>query len=337
MDLKENIKSSRPEKWTAGVDWFRWKVERMDMVRETLARIAQLQEADIEQASRVRPWSFQGYEGVATDSIRWGKRSGKLIWESSGERAASTMAFMGPSGGYCLRCDLQTTLTFSSSQPHLGTSLMRSSQATTPTLRRSPILRGVSTRTDGLWIGTVGRRTSRSYLRLYDKGVESKLAPKGMMWRVELEAKHSHSRQLCLDHLTSLQNPKFCASYVASSVMRSGLRWPFSELASLPVDVNLGRKQETTAGSLAIWLTHTVRPTIPRLLTVFTVAEVLEMLKLSGVAAPIGRGNVRAEYAEDARRRRADMARDVSVRVPGRRRVDQLGNNGGRSRVQRTP
>jgi hypothetical protein len=146
----------------------------------------------------------------------------------------------------------------------------------------------------------VGRRTSPSYLRIYDKGVESKLAPQGVLWRVEVEAKQSHARQLCLDHWSSLHDPRFCANYVASSVTRLGFRWPFSELASSPVDINLGKKQQTTAGQLAIWLTHTVAPTIPRLLSVFTVAEVLEMLKLSDVAVPIGKGNVQRKRAEDA-------------------------------------
>jgi len=65
-----------------------------------------------------------------------------------------------------------------------------------------------------------------------------------------------------------------------------------SALASSPVDVNLGRKSESTAGTLAVWLSQTVKPTIPRLLTVFSVAEVLEMLGLSDVAVPIGKGNV---------------------------------------------
>jgi hypothetical protein len=297
----ENVK--RPEKWTAGVDWIRWKVDKLGLVRSTLGRIRELQQRDADNASAVKPWRFQGYEGIATDSIRWGKRGGYLLWESSGERAASTMAFMGRCAGYSLRCDLQTTLKFSSAQPSLGTYLMRSSRETIPTHRRSQTRHGVSTATDGLWLGTVGRRTSPSFLRIYDKGIESKSAPQGMMWRVEVEAKNTHSRILCQDHWNSLLDPKFCASYVASSLTRLGLHWPFSELGSSPVDVKLGKKEQTTAGTLAIWLTHTVRPTIPRLLSVFTVAEVLEMLNLSDVAAPTGKGHVLAQPTKDARDR----------------------------------
>lgn len=318
--------ANRPEKWTAGVDWFRWKVDQLGAVRNVLARIRELQQQDVEAASSLKPWKFQGYEGLASDSIRWGKRGGYLLWESSGDRAASTMASMAPSGGYCLRCDLQTTVRFSSSVPHFGTSLIGYSQETTPIPLRSQIQRGVSTQTTGLWLGTVGRRTSPSYLRVYDKGVESKTAPPGVVWRVEVEAKNTHSRKLCQDHLSSLRDPRFCASYVASSVTRLGLRWPFSALASLPVDVKLGKKEQSTAGQLAIWLTHTVRPTIPRMLSVFTVAEILEMLNLSDVAAPIGKANALASKPKNARPRRSNLADHLPIQLPERIRPDELGD-----------
>lgn len=292
MYRKEHASVNRPEKWTGGVDWFRWKINRVAAAPDAMARIRELQEQDKSRASSVKPWRFCGYEGLATDSIRWGQRGGNVLWESSGEKAASTLAFMRPSGGYCLRIDLQTTLRFSRALPGFGTSLLSSLLETSRSTGPSRIRAGVSTATDGLWLGTVGRRTSPSYIRVYDKGVESKLDPQGMLWRIELEAKLSHAKQLCQDHLTSLPNPSFCASYVASSLTRLGLPSLSSALASSPVDVNLGRKSESTAGTLAVWLSQTVKPTIPRLLTVFSVAEVLEMLGLSDVAVPIGKGNV---------------------------------------------
>ncbi len=297
--LTQFVNASRPQKWTGGLDWIRWKVDKLRAVRSVLERIKVLQTEDAQRASAVKPWRFQGYEGVQTDSIRWGKRGGYLLWESSGEVAAATMASMGKSPGYALRIDLQLTLAFSSPQPHFGTSLIGSSQGTLHTQRRSRKLVGLSTRTDGLWLGTVGRRTSPSYLRIYDKGVESSLAPQGRLWRIEVEAKGTHADQLCKDHQDSLTDPKFCANYTTSSLIRSGCSWPFAALAESPVDIRLGRKEETTAGRLAIWLTHSVRPVLPRLLTVFTVAEVLEMLNLSVVAAPTGKVDVIARKPTD--------------------------------------
>jgi hypothetical protein len=143
----------------------------------------------------------------------------------------------------------------------------------------------------------------------------------GKLWRVELEAKYNHAEQLWKDYGSSLNDPSFCARYVASSVRRSGSRWPFEELATSDVDIRLGKKEETTAGRLAVWLAQSVAPVLPRLLTVFSVAEVLEILKLSDVAEPIGKANALASRTANARRERSRMASDVSV---GRLAPDRL-------------
>lgn len=288
-------RSIRPLAWTAGMDWFRFRVDDLGRTREARDRADEIISADARRGSNVKRWTFQGYRGLASESIRYGERGGRLIWETSGERAASTADRMGLSGGLALRIDLQVTLRLSTSLPTFGTYLLPFSARTQTTSLRSRTPVGLSLGTSGLWLGTVGRRTSRSYFRLYDKGVESKLAPRGVLWRLELEAKHEHAAELCRVHYDSLKIPQFSANYTISSWTSSGCFWPYKELVTYPVDSALGVKQETTAGKLAIWITHTVRPVIPRLLSVFTVAEVLTMLGLSDVAAPIGRDNAHPE------------------------------------------
>lgn len=303
----------RPEKWTAGIDYFRWKVDRVCAAGSALARIRELQTEDTQRGSNLTPWKFEGYEGLQTDSIRWGKKGGDLLWESSGKAAHVTLGHMEPSVGYAKRIDLQLTFSLSHALPHYGTSLMQRWTRMIRTSRTPQRLLGVSTRTDGLWLGTVGRRTSKGYLRLYDKGIEQKVAPSGKIWRLELEAKYSHARTLWQDHSTNLQNPRYCASYVQSYLQRSDLCSPCAELDLSPVDMRLGKDESTTVGKLALWIHHTVRPTIPRLLTVFTVAEVLEMLNLSDVAAPTGRDNAHARQLESDRARRRTVAGNLSL------------------------
>jgi len=297
--LKSFETSRRPQKWTAAIDYFRWKVTSMAAVKPIRERLRELQYKDAQRASDIRRWSFEGYKGQASESVRWGERGGELIWESSGSQAASTVASMQPSSGFASRIDVALTFQFSQTLPGFGMSLLDYETRRQTTSHQKQTLFGVSTRTDGLWLGTVGRRTSHSYLRVYDKGIESKMAPRGILWRVELEAKQTHSRRLWADHSSSLNNPSFCASYVASSVRRLGLRWPYEALVPSSIDIRLGKKEETTAGKLAVWLATTVAPTLPRLLTVFSVAEVLEMLKLSDVAAPIAKDNAHVKRTQN--------------------------------------
>jgi hypothetical protein len=281
----------RPQKWTAGVDWFRYRTNDFEDTRPLLHAIRDVQQEDTQKASRLRPWRFQGYDGWQTDTIRYGQRNGRVIWESSGSAAQRTLGLSALCTGSAKRIDLQITLQLCTPLPTFGSSLLRSITQSSISQHRNQIRCGLHTETTGLWLGTVGRRTHRSYLRIYDKGVESRQAVKGKMWRIELEAKHSHAAELWLRNQHRLKDPEFCAAYCVSSLKSSGCSWPYGDLGTDEVDIALGRDQRTTPSRLAGWLINSVAPTIPRLLTVFSVHEVLEMLSLSDVAAPTGKDN----------------------------------------------
>jgi hypothetical protein len=297
-DLRTQVNATRPLKWTAGIDWYRFIVDRLSDIPLARDRADYLQWEDSERASAVKPWKFQGFEGWASDRIRYGIRGGKLLWEASGSQAASTRALMGEFGGYCSRIDLQTTLCLSSGQPEFGTSCLGFKPGTSHPLHSPRTPTGLSVSSSGLWLGTVGRRTCPSYWRLYDKGVEAKCAPKGVMWRLELECKGQHSRSLACRHQKELASPMWCARYLAQRWKSSGYSWPSDSYIGERLEVDLIPKEPTTAARLALWLSHSVSPVVPRLLTVFTVAEVLEMLKLSAVAAPIGKVNAQRGAAK---------------------------------------
>lgn len=293
-NIKQVVSASCPQSWTGGLDWIRVKLDWTKDARPAIHEALTLQDEDRARASNTSRWSFQGYRGWQTDSLRWGQRGGEVLWESSGATAASILARMGKFGGSALRIDLQTTFKLSSGQPQWGTLLIGSPTTTKGPGHTTRTPRGWSLATNGLWLGTAGKRTSPRYIRVYDKGVESKSAPQGTVWRVEVEAKYRHARKLWATYSETLNQPEFCAQYCVQSLTRSGCSWPFGPLSSTPVDVGIGRKESTTPGRLAMWMAQSVAPTIPRLLTVFTVAEVLEILKLSDVAAPIGKVNAHA-------------------------------------------
>jgi len=280
-----------PKEWSGGVDWFRFQTDPFRDTRPLLLAIDAFQRRDVDNASALRPWRFQGYKGWQTASLRWGQREGRVIWESSGERALCMSALTELCTGSCLRIDLQTTLSLSTPQRTFGNSLLRSITRRSSTRRRTPTRLSRLTATSGLWLGTVGTRTSPSYIRIYDKGVESNTAPPGVVWRVEVEAKKSHARELWKTQSPRLTEPAWCAQYCLSSLKSQGCSWPFAPFTTENVVPLLGSASQTTAQSLALWISRSVRPTIPRLLTVFTVAELLMMLGLSDVAGPTGNDN----------------------------------------------
>lgn len=271
---------------TAGIDWFRYRVEDLRQVRSARDVVAGIQQEDVDRGSRRRPWTFQGYEGWITDSIRYGERGGKLLWETSGGVAPFTWTRMPLSGGTATRIDLQQTLRLASSLPDFGMRFLPPEARTHRRLLRSRRKVGISSDSRGLWCGTVGRRTAPSYLRFYDKGTESKGAELGRLWRVELETKYQHAEALCSQAVDRMKDPDWCASYCEQSWKSAGCLWPIRESAAAFVGVNVPPRPPATAGRLAQWLIHSVKPVIPRLLKVFTVAEVLAMLDLDLVAQP---------------------------------------------------
>lgn len=322
-DVRKQMSASRPEKWTAGVDWYRFIVDKPGDIPLARDRADYLMWEDEKRASSVKPWKFQGFQGWASDRIRYGERGGKLLWECSGEQAADTMARMGSFTGYSSRIDLQTTWKLSTGQPQFGTSLLGCSQET---IRRRPYSQtqiGLSVSSTGLWLGTVGRRTSPSYWRLYDKGVESKQAPPGVLWRLELECKGRLARTLGCKFQKELQQPTLCGRFLVQRWKSSGFSWPFEQYTDAPLDTALLAAPPMTALRLARWLRSSVAPTIPRLLTVYTVAELLEMLKLSDVAAPTGRAYAQRSTARNVDYLPAPVASEREVHRPKSFRMDR--------------
>jgi hypothetical protein len=277
------------QKWTGGIDWFRWQTTEFSDTDALQRAIYSLQQEDRARASNLRRWSFQGYRGWQSDSIRWGQRNGRVLWESSGSQAAGTLALSELCTGYASRIDTHLTFALSAPLPSFGTCLLESTSPTSTSRHRRSTLVSRHTATNGLWLGTVGKRTAPSYLRVYDKGVEARCAAPGVLWRIELEAKHQHARKLWAENSQSLTSPAFCASYSLQSLTSRGYSWPFGALGNESHDTSAGPKPRSTIQSLAAWLVLSVRPGISRLRTVFTVAELLEMLGLSGVAAPTGK------------------------------------------------
>lgn len=275
-----------PKNWTAGLDWFRWKQEGPRDHRDTIEAIRVLQYEDAQRGSNVRPWFFQGWKGFASESVRWGVRDWSLIWETSGDQTASTVTRLRPSRGSAKRIDLQLTLNFSSEQRDFGDLSLRWPSRSKSPLPSTGVLLGRSTQTKGLYVGTVGKRTSPSYWRLYDKGVESKKSKPGYMWRLELETKSTHAEDLWTTHQLGIADPQFCAKYCVSSWKAQGRSWPVGGFDDIISIVPPRKPEPASKAKLMSWVWTTVNPVMRRLLTVYTAEELLLACGLSDVATP---------------------------------------------------
>jgi len=146
------------------------------------------------------------------------------------------------------------------------------------------MLLGESSRSDGLRIGTEGKRIWPRYLRVYDKGVEEKSAPPETVWRLEVETKKGRAAALWQD-FRKAQCPTSWSYQHCERLWRSaGFFWPLPNSIRVADVKPVVVRREPNAQLLAHWLTRSVAPTIPRLLTLYTVDEVLGFLGMSEIA-----------------------------------------------------
>lgn len=298
---------------TAGVDWFRYRVNGLREVRAVRDAIEAIQDEDRAKGSKLGKFSLAGYTGPRTESIRYGLRGGKLLWETSGEQAPYTWTRVPLCGGSITRVDLQVTLRLSTSLPGFGMRFLPP-EATTPPFR---LANGTGVwwkqGAGGYWHGQVAARTADAHFRLYDKGGESGRDAYNRLWRLELEAKYSHAEALGCQAEQEMRNPEWCGRYVESLWRSQGLLWPIPRHAGEHVPLRMPERARPTAAKLGEWLIRSVRPVIPRLLTVYSVNEILQMLDLDTLAAPVGvardpRGTLSGNVS-----RGAVMARDLPL------------------------
>lgn len=272
------------KEWTAAPDWFRTKLTGPKGVREALEAIRDVQSEDAKRGSKIKRWSLQGYTGTLTDSVGWGVRGLSLIWETHGEVTPFIMTRLGSFTGSGLRIDLQLTLSFTSPQEKYVEQSLGLIDQTTPLPPSTGPLVGVSRRTDGYACGTVHKRTRPKYWRLYDKGVESKSAPVGHKWRLELETKGTLAEDLCKLGTETLTDSGFCARYCSSAWKQEGFSLPGGEHIGDEQLIGIRKRQKANPSQLMSWCWMTVNPALQRLRGVYTVDEILTALGLADVA-----------------------------------------------------
>lgn len=270
----------------SGVDWITFITRGRNDSDEVDEIAEEIKQRDLEQGSALKPFYFQGYRGWRTASCSRGYTQEGSLLLSSSSAADDILTRLVSCTGQMTRLDVQVTCELSRSR--LGLERLATTRSTksrqSPT--RYPTRRGHSSWNDGSAIGMVGRRTKPRYIRCYDKGVESGTAAPGVKWRWEVEAKQGLADNLWRDYQTATDHRTWCYRSCESQWKRAGCSWHLPASSKLREAVGAGTKKEPQAHSLAAWLRTTVAPTLPRVLAVYDVAQLLEILGLAELATP---------------------------------------------------
>lgn len=136
----------------------------------------------------------------------------------------------------------------------------------------------------------IGSRQSESFLRAYDKGIESGTDEPGLKYRFEIERKGVKAERMAATLNNAITEPELRARFIRTDVFNGfamrGFTPPFEpEISELVMEV--GFVAETSIDRKIAWLRKQVAPTVQMLAENDMLAEAIEAL---GLARPDGYG-----------------------------------------------
>lgn len=264
----------------SGIDWLTFTAGEHDDW-QGLGRLGSRIVAECEgRGAKVALVGFQGFRGWGVSGCAYGYRNQEAYLRISGSKAGCFWREVSTCTGTATRLDVQTTVQLNASDKSYGSHWWRERQGLRYRRTGRPLRRTFSQDNQGLWIGTVGTRTSRSYIRVYDKGVEEGTHPSGMRWRFELEAKKDLSRQLWRSLIDCQEVTEWSMAMCRAAAQKSACMWPLSSVgipAALPP---LEPHREPSVEAAMKWLRTSVRPSVLRLLGAVSLEELFEALGL---------------------------------------------------------
>jgi len=273
----------------SGVDWITF-VEKDPLGRLALVELGEsLVRQEASAGAKVTGFHAEGYHGWKASRVSIGSRPDSSLLRISGGAAAMHWGSLRGFTGRPSRLDVQTSIKLTSERKDFGSLIMSRLKSHRRQATGRPLKVTIWRDSEGSFCGMVGSRTSRKYLRVYDKGVEGQTHAAGRFWRIELEAKRDLSGELWSQLKSTPAPSEWCLKCCESSARQSGLRWPLEPSSELPVLPPAPRPEPPEIERTKRWLRSMVAPAITRLVGAVDTGELLELLSLDGYAIPLNR------------------------------------------------
>lgn len=274
------VGDSLTRQWTAGIDWVTYIARDREAVPRLSALAREIQEEYGDPVDVEKPFTLARYHGWRTPAVRVGQSGASCLLQVSGQVAAEVWTRLVSCGGQPTRLDVQVSLALPSSQPRFWSQFLRPSTQSRSRPKSSLPRSGMRSDSQGYRLGTVGDRTKARYLRIYDKGVESKTYAPGYYWRMELEAKKGLARNLWRDLEGTTDVQSWAFDSLSEQWRLSGYSWPLSGERRGRRGVSAYERRDVNAVRLARWARESVAPAMQRLVAKYGAAEVRRMLNL---------------------------------------------------------
>lgn len=267
----------------SAVDWVTVTAKRGATADSLIALGDGLLHESITQGNRLLLFKSMGYHGRKAGGVSVGRRhDGGILTLSSGAAALSAAPLLG--GAYNVtRLDLQVTCLDESQNASRGEIAYHLMQDRRKTSGR-PVSASIRLNSDGGQTLYLGKPKSDRLGRLYDKGIEQKLAEAGACWRYEVQHRRRYA-QAAARVVHQSEAPHDCiAALVTDYFSHRGVVVPDIKASpskhTLQYENDYFSKRDTDDGRSLRWLHTFVASTVKRLIDSGKREDVLRALGL---------------------------------------------------------
>lgn len=274
--------------FSSGMDWLTCTAKSGRSSLE-LERVADA-EIENQRASGVNvvPQSWLGFEGYKLEGLYFGRRDKDVMLCLSGSMAHDLGPLAIQSATNISRLDLQVTICSNGEVLELARNAWSQLKSADHPSHRPRSFSFIVGHPVGQTL-YINSRASDNFARIYDKGVESKLCPAGMMWRYEVEFKRKVSKQESLALAPSQQLAADVCDRVHSWLTSRGVEPPWPAPSSY---VDISRARGPADRDVLTWFNKSLSVSIGKAITQYGLVTVLESLGLHTRVEP----KVRRDY-----------------------------------------
>lgn len=246
-----------------------------------LGRLAAQWLADAKrQGNEIREWSSHGYHGLWAGSLGVATNGARLLVKIGGLEAQEHAKEILDHADSISRLDLQSTLRI----PNVASTFAERLERQARRFKKKHHanfdidLRRHDRKGKTLYLGS---RTSERFIRIYDKGAESRHPDLRQCWRAEIQYGKPLAGQRAKELLSEDMGQRWVCSVVVYELARRGISWDGLLNGAVTVQPSQALHRQSDCARKLDWLRSQVLPTVLSLIDSGYEDEVRKVLNLS--------------------------------------------------------
>jgi DNA relaxase NicK len=231
--------------------------------------------------NEVKEWSAHGYAGIGAGAVNFGRRWDSLLVRITGHAAKAKALEVVQLATNVSRIDYQSTVLLRSVEHRLAEAIERQAKRYKMDHGLKHAIRLLRDDVTGNTL-YMNRRVSDRFIRVYDKGAESKLEELRGCWRGEIQYNNELAWSMARQGCSVAFDDNYVASQVYAELEKKGVRWLSPMYTPIPKVADVPGTRQTTSSRQLKWLRSQVSPTIRRLIANGFEREILDALGLRG-------------------------------------------------------